>query len=56
MEKKEITCGKCGYTYQQRKSGSMYCPLCKQLLYSIVDVLEMVNREINKKEKHFLMS
>jgi hypothetical protein len=27
-----------------------------EILYSIVEVLEMVNREINKKEKHFLMS
>ena len=28
----------------------------EEMLWSVSEVLEMVNREINKKEKHFLMS
>jgi rubrerythrin len=38
MDKKELTCNKCGYTWTPRKDPK-YCPLCKQLLYSIAEIV-----------------
>lgn len=47
MDKKEITCGKCGYVWTPRKPDPINCPLCKQLLYSKEEVLR---RQREKRE------
>ena len=46
MDKKEMACSKCGYVWQPRKDP-LFCPLCKQSLYSKE---ESVRRQREKRE------
>ena len=42
MDKKELTCSKCGYVWPQRGAKEpLYCPLCKQARFTVAEVVAM---------------